>query len=161
MGGQAWAIQGIDLHFAGTKSGSDTMLVCGVNPEQVRVLDKLANGLESCSNHITHILGRFGLTQIDMTQIKNMLVASSGPRRRMLAAQAQQLGKLGQVYQGLLGQKKAIEEDLGEIGQEAQIKVADTVFQGVAVRIGDYRRKIVDEIRGACFRIADEKLIER
>ena len=161
MGGQTWAIQGIDLHIAGARSGSETMLVCGVNPGHVRVLDRLACDLDSCSNHIMHILGRFGLTEIDMTQITNLLTASTGHRRKMLAKQARQLGELAQVYQELLGQKKAIEEDLGEIGQDAQVKVAHSVFPGVTVRIGDYRRKIVDEIGGACFHVSDDKLVER
>ena len=161
MGGQVWALRGIDVHIAGTKSSSETILVCGVNQEQVRKLDKIGGGLESCSEHITRILNRFGLTQIDMTQIRNMLAASTGPRRKILAHQSKQLGKLAQVYQSLLAEKKAIEDELEEISEGAEIKVKGSLFPGAIVRIGDRRRKIVEEAQGVRFHIEDDKLVER
>lgn len=158
MGGQTWAIRGIEAHLVGTKAGSETIVVCGVNQEQVRKLDKGNAGLEVCSEHITKILKSFGLTQIDMTQIKNMLAASTGPRRKILSQRAHQLGKLAQITQQLLAQKKLLEEEL-EDSSGAEIKVARTVFPGTTIRIGDYRRKIVDEMKGARFHVADEKLM--
>lgn len=158
MGGQTWALKGVEAHMIGTKVGTETLVVSGVNQEQVRKLDKVNTGLQVCSEHITQILRRFNLAQIDMTQIKNMLAASTGPRRRILAHQAHQLGKLAQLYQGLLAQKTALEEELAA-SMDAHIKAAGTVFPGTTVRIGDFRRKIVEEVRGARFHVDEDKLV--
>ena len=158
MGGQTWALGGVETHMIGNKAGSDTLVVSGVNQEQVRKLDKIGSGLEASTQHIAQILTRFGLSQIDMTQIKNMLAASTGPRRRILVRQAQQLGKLAQVYQSLLAEKSAVEVELNGAGA-AEIKVSSTVYPGVLVRIGDHRRKIVEEIKAARFHVEDDKLL--
>lgn len=158
MGGQTWALKGVEARMIGTKVGSETLVVSGVNQEQVRKLDKTTMGMEACSEHIAQILRRFNLTQIDMAQIKNMLAASTGPRRKILMHQARQLGKLAQLYQELLAQKKALEEDL-EASLDVHIKAAGTVFPGTTVRIGDFRKKIVEEVRGARFHVDDDKLV--
>jgi len=48
---------------------------------------------------------------------------------------------------------------LAEVGDRAQIKVSGTVYPGTTVRIGDHRRKMVEEAKGARFHVQEDKLL--
>ena len=161
MGGQVWSGEGIDTYIAGTYQGTMTTLVAGMGPEQAQQLDKLNRGIEEANTHITHLLEKFGLTHIDVGQIRNMIAASTGPRRKILAKHAQQLGQLIQGYQKLLTARKQLEEQLNEALQQAAIMIRDSAFPGVQIRLGPHQRTLSEAIKNPNFRIVDGKLVER
>ena len=128
---------------------------------QALKLDKLKQGVEASHEHILRILRQFGLIRVDLTQIRNMIKATAGPRRKLLASRAEQLGKLAQVYQKLVGERKELESKIGTEAQKAEIAVADTAFPGVTVRIGERQRKLEEAVKAPRFRIVEGKLVER
>ncbi len=160
MGGQTWACKGMDLHLGGAPAGSKTELVAGLARVQAETLDKLSQRIEECNQHIAVILDRFNLSRIDIGQIRNMIAASVGPRRKILARHARQLGEIAQLYQKLLGQRQAMKTQLSAHLLQVSIRVRGTAFPGVELQIGEYRRRIEEEIESPCFHLREGKLVE-
>ena len=86
--------------------------------------------------------------------------ATTGPRRKILATRAEQLGKLAQVYQKLAGGRKELESEITTEAQKAEISVGDTAFPGVTVRIGQYQRKLDEAVKAPRFRIVEGRLVD-
>ena len=159
MGGQVWARQGLEAHLAGTKAHTATLLVAGLELEQAQKLDKLNASIDICFQHIVKILQRFNLEQVDVSQIRHMIAAAAGPRQKILAQAARRLGQVTQIHQKLMAARKALQEELGDIQKEVEIQIHETVFPGVEIRLGEYRLKMVDEIKGPRFHVAEDKLV--
>ena len=161
VGGQIWARKGIDAHIVGNPAGVITTLMTGLDPDQARELDKLTNIIYAAEGHILWILGHFYLTRIDVVQIRQLISAATGPRRRLLAHYARQLGQLVQLCENLLAKRNDLEEQIGATLQGTEIQVRDTAFPGVLVRLGNHQRKLTAEIKALHFRLEDGKLAER
>ena len=158
MGGQVWARQGIEAHIAGTRAHTPTLLVAGLELEQAQKLDKLNASIDTSFQHILKLLQRFNLDQMDVSQIRHMITAATGPRQRILAQAARRLGQMSQMHQKLLASRKTLQEELGGTMQDAEIRMQERVFPGVDVRLGEHRLKIADELKGARFHVVDDKL---
>ena len=161
LGGETWAGGAIDIRSAGTISGSDTILVAGLTPGQSEQLEKATRGAETSYEHVLRILRQFGLTRMDVAQVRNLIKASTGPRRKLLANRARQLGQLAQVYQTLLTRKQELRDTIAEAAQGARIRVSDSVRMGVQIRVGEYRRVLKADVTSPCFHISDNQLVER
>ena len=159
MGGQVWAKQGLEAHLAGTKAHTPTQLVAGLELEQAQKLDKLNASIDTSFQHIGKILRRFNLEQVDVSQIRHMIAAATGPRQKILAQAARNLGQVTQIHQKLMAARNALQEELGDIQKEAEIQVHGTVFPGVEIRLGEHRLKMVDEIKGPRFHVVEDKLV--
>ena len=90
-----------------------------------------------------------------------MLKAATGPRRKVLVHHARQLGQLAQMYQKLLASRTNLKKQLGSTVQGTEIKVWDTAYSGSVIRLGEYQRELVEEIKAARFHIREDKLVER
>ena len=161
VGGECWGLRGISCHFAGSPTFSRTELVVGVDPEQVQKLDLLSRKLEDSQKLLMRQLERFGLKSVDVKAIQQRLVASAGPQKKLLARAARQLGEVVQVHQGLLKEKRVIEQGMVANLAGAVIEVTDQALPGVCIRIGDRQRQLKDEIQKARFHINRELLQER
>ena len=161
MGGQTWVRQGMDLHIAGTPAGIATFLVAGLEPDQAEQLDKLKRSIETAQEHILRILKKFVMTRIDLTQIRNMIAAATGPRRKILAHYARQLGQLAKMHQQKLNERKQLEEKIGTASENTEILVRDQAYAGVVVRMGEHQRKLADDLQASRFHLADGELVER
>ena len=136
------------------------VLVAGLNPDQARELDRTHRNIATSNAQMERILDRFGMETIDLTQIKNLIKAATGPTRRALARRAHQLGQVVQSHQQLLARRKDMREQLGD-GRKTEIKVWDRAFPGVTVRLGEHQRELVEEVEAPRFHIKHEKLVER
>lgn len=160
IGGQTWAHRYIETYIAGAWNGIQTSLVGGVDSEQIRALDKLDRSIKASSARIESILERFGLGSIDVEHIRNMVKASAGPRRKILAQQARQLGQLVQVHQKLLERRQVLKRKWGPGLREVEIKVWDRAFPGVVIRLGGQMRQLTEEVRGVRYYLEDDELVE-
>lgn len=158
IGGETWVRQVLEVHFAGAPTGVQTRLTAAIGPEDAEQLDKLRSGISASCEHILRILKKFGLSRIDVSQIRNMISAAVGPRRRILAHQAQQLGQLAQVRQKLLADTQVIQEKVRRDMSGAEIRVQQRAFGGVEVRVGDLRRKLSQDLMPARFHVHDGEL---
>jgi uncharacterized protein (DUF342 family) len=161
LGGQTWALRGIEIHLAGTLTETPTMLVAGLGWKDAQTLDRLERSIETSGGHMERILERFGLERFDLTQIRNLIKAAMGAHRKVLAKNARQLGKLAQLYQQLLQKRRSLNEKLRSLPENVEVKVWDTAFQGVLVRVGEYQHKLAYDIKAPRFHIDGDKLVER
>jgi len=161
IGGRAWARAGVMATHIGAAAHPPTIVVSGIEAAQVQQLERAAKGLETSHEHILRILRLFGLSRIDASQIRNLIQASAGPHRKLLASRARQLGQLAKVYQGVVAQKTQLEAEITASASQATIRATHTAHPGADVRVGAHRRVLDREIRSACFRIVDDRLHER
>ncbi len=159
-GGQSWAMRGIDAHFAGTLAGTRTSLNAGMDLEHGRKLEKLQQNIQKGNKQILQHLGKFGLPRLDVAQIQKMLAATTGPQRKILALSAQQLGKIVQINQQLLAERKELELQVYR-WRTASIVVWSTAFQGVTIRIGKHEEKIAKPVKAVRYHVKDDRLLER
>ncbi len=160
MGGKTWGRQGIETHTAGTLHGMASVLVAGLSPAQAKELDRIHTSITVSNTQMERILNRFEMQTIDLTQIKNLIKAATGPARKVLARRAHQLGQVVQSHQQLLARQKEMREQLGA-GRKTEIKVWDRAFPGVTVRLREHQRELVEELEAPRFRIVEEKLVAK
>jgi hypothetical protein len=158
IGGLAWGRKGIEAHVAGTRSSAPTLLVAGLDTEQAEKLDKVQTNIDISYQHIVRILKRFNLDQIDVSQIRHMIAAAVGPRRRILAQAAQRLGQLTQIHQKLVAARQALQETLGQAAQDVEIQIHEKVYPGVELRLGEHKLKITNEMKTCRFHVVEDKL---
>ncbi len=156
MGGQAWGLKGIKLSTAGSPNSTRTVLIVGVDPDQAKELDALQRQIEECNGHIVRHLQRFNIDRVDVSQIKKILDASTGPRRGILARSARQTL---QISQKLLLRQEAIEKNLAKEQERADIKALDKVFPGVEVRLGNSQRRIDTQLGTARIYLKDGEIV--
>ena len=161
MGGHAWARQGIEAHTLGAPAGTRTTVVAGVEPDQPQQLDKLQHSLDRGREHILRILRQFGLSRVDLTQIRNRIRASVGSHRKLLARQAQQLGQLVQAYQQLQQKHQQLQRHVGTAAREAEIKAGKVAFPGTVVCLGEHQRELTEEVAAPRFHLENGHLAER
>ena len=161
LGGQTWALMGIEIHVAGTRSETQTTLVAGLGWKDAQTLDRLERSIETSGGHMERILERFGLDHFDLTQIRNLIKAAMGAHRKVLANNARQLGKLAQLYQQLLQKRRSLKEKLSALPAKVEVKVWDRAFPGVLIRVGEHQRKLAVDANAPRYHIEHDELLER
>ena len=157
VGGRAWGIGGIDVNVAGGRNVT-TELASGIDPKQARELDEFNHKLLESSKQIARQLARFQLDSVDVGAIQKLLVATTGPKKKILARAAKQLGEMVQQHQALLKGRKAIESQMGGGTKDVSIKIRQLAHSGVTVRIADHVDKIRDNMDATAFSLGSEGL---
>jgi|GEM_PF-1058347 hypothetical protein len=160
VGGECWGLRGIDVFFAGNAASTKTVLNAGMDLMMAQKLDDLTVHLNESNKQIQRILDRFGLERLDVAQIQNMLAASTGAKRKVLANSARKLGEFVQVNQKLVQEKKAIETKASAGLKDAKIIVRSTIYPGVRIRLGDFQRVITDEMTSPRFHLNQGEMAE-
>ena len=138
------------------------MLVVGLAPEQARELDRLESNIETSSAQMEQIVERLGLARVDVTQIKNLIKAASGPRQRVLVKYAQRLGQVAQQYQDLLQKRQTLKAQWGDSTPAGmEVKVWDVAYPGVVVRLGEHQRQLIRQVQAPRYHVTDGALAER
>ena len=159
-GGRAWSRGAIEVVVAGGRNAS-TELTCGVDPEQVRNVDRLNHRIEEGNKLIARQLSRFQMTTLDVAGIQRRLAASTGSRKKILVRAAKQLGEIVQAHQKLLKERRQIESATSSSTHDAQIKATEAVLSGVIVRIGDQTRRIRDNLESTMFTLGENGLVSK
>tara|TARA_Y100000588_G_scaffold354241_2_gene408326 strand:+ start:7160 stop:7888 length:729 start_codon:yes stop_codon:yes gene_type:complete len=92
---------------------------------------------------------RIGMTTVDVAQ---------GPKRKILAVAARQLGEIIKTRQELLGERSKLHSALEKRSSDARITVHEHVYTGVDVRIGDQNLKVTTDIECAEFFVRNDVL---
>lgn len=158
VGGETWAQDQIHSRVAGSHSGARTLLVAGLDGSSARELDKLSRNIEALSQHMQSLLGRFGLESVDVGHIRSMIRAATGPRRKLLAHQAHQLGRLVQLYQTALENRSTVTGQLSKSLETSAVQVDDTAYAGVTVRVGDQAVTLTDDAHHVRYHLNDGEL---
>ncbi len=119
----------------------------------------LTDRIETGNQQIQRLLDRFGMTSLDVKQIQRRLAAAQGPKKKILANSAHQLGKIGKVHQGLLQERAKIHNSLLKATPDAAVTIREKVYFGVAIRIGDQATRVRNEIEHSVFLIRNDTLV--
>jgi hypothetical protein len=159
VGGQAWAGTSIEAGELGGPSHPATAVMAGVDPQKARELDRIRQQADLAHVRLLQLVQRFGLTTLDVDQIRNMIAAAVGPRRKVLVNRARQLGELAQAYRQLVVERRTLAAELTTRVQGAEIKVYGAVHPGVEVRLGEHRHVVAQPLAGAQFRVIGDELV--
>lgn len=158
-GGQSWALNGMDLYVVGSPTGTQTKLNAGLDLEHGKKLDDLTGKIETGNQQIQRLLDRFGMNKLDVDQIKKRLAAAQGPKRKILANSAHQLGTIVKAHQDLLKERAKLHDTLGKRYATAQVIVREKAYSGVAIRIGDLATRLQNEIENSIFTVRNDTVI--
>ena len=136
-------------------------MMAGVNPQHVRKLDRLKEGVDAAYNQLRRLLAHFGLVRVDVGQIRNRIAAATRSRQKLLATKARELGQAVQIYQKLLTTHQELQKRIATQMQGAEIKALEKAFPGVEIRLGEHRRKLEGEVLSPRFRVVEGHLVER
>jgi uncharacterized protein (DUF342 family) len=150
----------IDTCLAGNAFRAATKLNVGLSLEVAQRLEELDRKVEEGNKQLAYMLRRFNLERVDVKQIQNLLKASSGAQKTLLARSAHDLGVLLQAQQKLFADRQALRDRSEGRHPEALIRVRNTAYPGVALRIGDHVKTIQAEIASPVFRIRDGRIVE-
>lgn len=165
VGGQIWALRRIDLDVAGSSSGVltslavGTTMAVGLTQEQAEKLDRLQRFLEESSRQMAQLLERLGVSRIDSAQLRNLIQAAAEPRRKVLVHHTRQLGRLAKLHKKVLGEYRAIEEEINSVG-DMEIRVKEKIYPGVNIRLGKHRLSFDEEHSAARFRLVGDEILE-
>ena len=132
-----------------------------MSPDQAEKLEKLDMQLQESNKLVVRYLQRFGLEHVDVVQIQNILKASTGPRKRVLALSAKQLGEVVQAQQKLLKEQEKIRSSVDQNQHDSVIIMREKAMPGVMVRVGDFNAKINDVIMSPRYHIRKARLMDR
>ena len=127
--------------------------------EDAQLLDRLERSISTASNHIERLLERFALDHFDLVQIRNMIKAAVGPKRKILAKNARQLGQLAQMYQQLLERRGTLRERVESVRECIEVKIWDSAYAGVEARLGEFRRRLSELYRAPRFHIKEGTMV--
>ena len=161
IGGQLWAFSSIDTHTAGAFNQTATELNVGVRPEQAEKLQSIDAHMQEANKLIIRYLQRFDLDTVNVQQIQNILSASTGPRKKVLALSAKQLGEAVQAQQKLIKARLKVRAKVDKVQYAAVVIVRDRVMPGVIIRVGHYTQKALDVIKAPRYKIQNDRLISR
>ena len=161
IGGQLWAHESIQLLTAGSQGQPPTFLMAGVDPENVRKLDRIKSAVDGAYNQLRRLVEQFGMQRLDVGQIKNLIAAAIGARRKVLANKARQLGQIAQTYQQLQAACRQLEQQVGAQVQGAEIRIYERAFPGVEIRLGEHRRQLTEIVLAPHFRVVGGELVDR
>ena len=117
--------------------------------------------IEEGNRQIRRLLEKFSLKKLDVAQVQNVLQASQGPRRKILAKAAHQLGEIIQVYQTLLRMRIEIQERVKQGVRDTTIRVWGIAYPGAEIRIGQEHKRLTEEIKEPRFHLKDDELVDR
>lgn len=161
IGGEAWASRSVDLHTAGASNQTKTTLNVGLHPDDAVKLEDIDMHLQEANRLIMRYLQRFDLDHVNVQQIQNILAASTGPRKKVLALSAKQLGEAVQAQQRLVRAREEVRAKVDRIQYDAVVIVRDRVMPGVVVRVGDYMDKVLDVVKTPRYKIQNNRLVNR
>lgn len=161
-GGEVWALNEIAVGIAGSQGHESTLLTAGIDPVRARRLDDIDTKLTETNRHIVHQLHRFNLERLDVARIKQILASTHGPQHTLLANAACSLGKIVKAQQALLVQRRALlQEALDLADRSSAIRVATTVHPGVELRLGEYTRRVHEQLHSLTVRLDGDSMQEQ
>jgi uncharacterized protein (DUF342 family) len=135
--------------------------MAGADAQTVQQLDRLGEVAAFTHNKLRQVLEQLGLSRVDVQQVKNLIAAAMGPRRKLLVAKARNLGQLVQTYQKLAAARQELEQRIAVQLQGTEIRIHDRAYPGVEIRLGEHRRVLEREVAAPRFRIVAGQLVEQ
>ena len=142
IGGESWGVRGIDMYTAGSRSGVSTSITAGVDPVVAYKLGELDRKIENANQYIMRYLSRFRLNRVDVEVIKKKLALAHGYEKEVLARTARRLARIVQVNQRLVKTRQQITRGLPGKSATSFIRIADTAYPGVLLRLGGSMEKV-------------------
>lgn len=131
IGGYVTAVQGLSTLSAGNKFGTVTHITVGYDEERIKEMASLSSKITAMEDNINKI--KRGIEDFDAIASKKGESYKEDPRRL-------QLLRVKIRDEAVIAEDRVHLEELQEIidkGKHATIKVYDTVYSGVAIRITD------------------------
>ena len=155
IGGFVLAVHQIRAQNIGSASVRSTKVVAGVDLTLAKKESDLQKQMEIDQVLMAQILRTLNLESPDMEQIKGMLLASTGAKRKWVAGSVKKLMELLTRHEKAMEEKESVQKVLEEVARTAVIGVTSTAFTGTVVGIGDQGMTIEEEAYKVSFSLVE------
>ncbi|MGY8825803.1 MAG: hypothetical protein ACKVJG_18010 [Candidatus Latescibacterota bacterium] len=114
---------------------------------------------DTTNGELQRLLSHFGMSRIDVSQVRNRITAAIGPQRRLLAKKAHRLGEVVQLYQKIMTQRTTLEKRISSRANSTKIRVHNYAYPGVEIRLGEFKNLLKEKISAPCFQIRNDQLV--
>ena len=138
IGGYVTAVQGVSSLIIGNKFGTVTHVMVGIDEERIKEMADLSDKIRQLESNISKI--KQGIEDFDILSEKKGVSYKEDPRRmQLLRVKIRDEAIVAEAhvrYEEL--------KELMEIGRKATVRVYDTVYAGVTVRLMDQYAQMTD-----------------
>lgn len=138
IGGYVTAVQGVSSLIIGNKFGTVTHVMVGIDEERIKEMADLSDKIRQLESNISKI--KQGIEDFDILAEKKGVSYKEDPRRM-------QLLRVKIRDEAIVAEAHVRYEELKalmEIGRKATVRVYDTVYAGVTVRLMDQYAQMTD-----------------
>ena len=138
IGGYVTAVQGVSSLIIGNKFGTVTHVMVGIDEERIKEMADLSDKIQQLEANISKI--KQGIEDFDLLSEKKGVSYKEDPRRM-------QLLRVKIRDEAIVAEAHVRYEELKalmEIGRKATVRVYDTVYAGVTVRLMDQYAQMTD-----------------
>ncbi len=159
-GGQAWGLRYVDAIHLGNSAGTSTAVSVGIDLANAQKLEELGSKISEANKQMAQVLQRLGMDRVDVNQIKRLLSAATGPRQKMLARAAHQLGLLVQAQQKLLKERDEFTSKAVPNLEGAMVVAREGAFPNIRIAVGTARKHLRYETATARFYLKDGQIVD-
>ena len=156
VGGEVFAAQSISARQVGSSTTAGTVVGINSDPVTAIKLAKLKKELRELDHSIERQLRTLGLDTIDSERIKQIQHNAPKARREHLAEVVSKLYEAAEVRDKVRAEIEPLAEKNAEVGEEAGIDIAGTIYPGAEVHIGQALIIVPKEISRSRFYLEDD-----
>jgi uncharacterized protein (DUF342 family) len=149
-GGSVLAARGIQARFAGSPNGTATELVVGVDPAIEAALHGCQQELAECEKEQEHLCRLLGLEKVTLPRLRRLLAHAAPGRRDQIADHVRRWQQLERQIPALQQQLGDLRRSLAQPAPDAVLAIAETIYPGVCLRLGERVAQVSLELREAC-----------
>ena len=146
-GGQVVAARGIQASFAGSPNGTPTQLVIGIDPEVEESLRICQRQLARCEEAGERLRHQLGLEEVTLPGLKRLLHRASSTQHDQIILCIRQWQKLDKGIRAMRAKRASLQKGLTHPAPDALLTIAQTIFPGVRIQLGEQMAEIQLELR--------------
>lgn len=146
-GGQVVAARGIQASFAGSPNGTLTQLVIGIDPEVEESLRICQRQLGRCEEACERLRHQLGLEEVTLPALKRLLHRTSPTQHEQIVLCIRQWQKLDKGIRAMRAKRASLRKGLTNPAPDALLTIAQTIYPGVKIQLGEHMTEIQLELR--------------
>lgn len=160
VGGETWALKGIQTWRAGSERSPETFLGVGFDPELHKELQKAVQSARKAGILMQNLLKALGLPSLKIDAIKD-IIKKNPKKKNVVIHYVKKANQLAQAQQGLVKEQESLTSKIAEDARGATLDVPDVAFARTKVRIGTVEVQTELDVSGVQFRLdKDSRIVQ-
>jgi uncharacterized protein (DUF342 family) len=148
-GGLVVGALGIRAAFAGSPAGTKTEIIAGVDPKIQENLTLCQQKLGACQEDLNRLYQLLGTKPITVPKLKVLLRRTSPQQRPQISEYIRQWQRTRRIAKTVKSRREKLNRELEQSSMEAMVKISQTIYPGVRLRVGERSTETKVEINAA------------